>query len=327
VTEPTTRSEPGEGEPRKADEWLTAPERGIMLGIRALYWLATAFGRWPARTVVKFVAFWYRVFDRKAAAASRDYLTRVHGKPPSWWDIYRHILRFAHVSLDRIFLLRGKTRSFTWTRTGDEYLDQLQADKQGAILLGAHLGSFEAMRLAGVEDDVPINIVGHFENAKMINALFQKLNPEMAARVLHVGMPPMNLMVAIKNRLDKGELVAMLADRVGLRERSVVVDFFGQPAHFSAGPFLVASTMKVPIYLTFGLYTEPNRYDLFCIPFADRVVLPRKRRQEALKEYVQEYARKIEEVCRDKPDNWFNFYDFWATREESDGKKSTDNQS
>ena len=91
-----------EDEPRKADEWLTAPERGIMLGIRALYWLATAFGRWPARTVVKFVAFWYRVFDRRAAAASRDYLTRVNGKPPGWWDVYRHILRFAHVSLDRM---------------------------------------------------------------------------------------------------------------------------------------------------------------------------------------------------------------------------------
>lgn len=305
------------GKSAEPTTWLNMPERGALLGIRFVFWLATAFGRWPARLFLKLLAFWYRVFDRKAARASRDWLTRVHGKPPGWWDVYRHILRFANVTLDRMFLLRGKVKGFTFTRTGDENLQHLRDSKQGAILLGAHLGSYEAMRLGGDEDEVQINIVGHFENAKMINVLFEKLNPERAARVIHVGQSPMNLMVKIQNRLEAGELVAMLADRVGLRERAMTVDFFGAPARFSAGPFLLAATLKVPIFLTFGLYTEPNRYDLFCQPFADRLVLPRKRRQEALQEYVQEYARRLEEFCLKAPDNWFNFYDFWAIPDES----------
>ncbi len=288
------------------------PERGVLLGIRFVYWFATAFGRWPARAFVKILALWYRIFDRRAVRGSRAYLSRIHGRPPGWWEIYRHILRFAHVSLDRMFLLSNKVSAFTFTRTGDENLQRLAQTKQGAILLGAHLGSFEAMRLGGAEDEVPINIVGHFENAKMVNALFERLNPDMAARVIHVGQSPMNLMLTIKNRLDAGELVAMLADRVGLRERAVTVEFLGAPARFSAGPFLVAATMKVPIYLTFGLYTEPNRYDLFCLPFVERVRLPRKRRQEALQELVQDYAKRLEEFCRKAPDNWFNFFDFWA---------------
>ena len=305
-------------EDREPDDWLNVPERGVMWGIRLVYALATAFGRWPARLIIRGVAMWYRLFDRKAVRASRDYLRRLSDREPGWWEVYRHLLRFAFVALDRIFLLKGKTRAFRWTRTGHHHLEELKAQKQGAILLGAHLGSFEAMRLGGADRDIPINIVGHFENARMVNALFRRINPSIAARVIHVGQPPIDLMIAIRGRLENGELVAMLADRVGLRERSVVVDFLGKPAHFSAGPFLVAATMKVPIYLTFGIYTDPDRYDLYCIPFADKVVLPRKNRQEALREYVQRYADQIASFCRDHPLNWFNFYDFWAAREDSD---------
>lgn len=313
MAEPVAGAE--EATEQEATTWLNMPERGALLGIRFVFFLATAFGRWPARQFIRLVAFWYRLFDRKIVRASRQWLTVVHGRPPGWWEVYGHIRRFSNVTLDRVFLLKNKVRAFTITRTGDENLARLHADNQGAILLGAHLGSFEAMRLGGVEDGVRINIVGHFENAKMVNALFQKLNPGAAERVIHVGMDPMTLMVTIQNRLERGELVAMLADRVGLRERSVTVDFFGRPARFSAGPFLLAAALKVPIYLTFGLYHEPNRYDLYCEPFVDRVRLPRKRRAEALRELVQAYADKVQEYALKAPDNWFNFFDFWASAE------------
>ena len=89
------------------------------------------------------------------------------------------------------------------------------------------------------------------------------------------------------------------------------VNVFDEEASFSAGPFLLASLLKCPVYLVFGLYTEPNRYDLYCQPFAERIELPRRRRDEALAEYAQLYATRLEEVCRRHPDNWFNFFDFW----------------
>ena len=65
------------------------------------------------------------------------------------------------------------------------------------------------------------------------------------------------------------------------------------------------------LLLTFGLYREPNRYDLHCEPFADRVVLPRKTRQASLEAIVQQFADRLEHYCRLAPDNWFNFFDFW----------------
>ena len=73
----------------------------------------------------------------------------------------------------------------------------------------------------------------------------------------------------------------MLGDRVGLDERVVEVDFFGAPALLPAGPYWLAATLRCPVFLTFGLYHEPNRYDLYCEPFAERIELARGDRENA----------------------------------------------
>jgi predicted LPLAT superfamily acyltransferase len=69
--------------------------------------------------------------------------------------------------------------------------------------------------------------------------------------------------------------------------------------------------LRCPIYLTFGIYTAPDRYDLYCEPFAESVTLPREQRDAILAQLAQRYADELAERCRLAPDNWFNFYDFW----------------
>ena len=122
-------------------------------------------------------------------------------------------------------------------------------------------------------------------------------------------------MLRARDMVERGELLALLADRVSEGERAVAVDFLGAKARFPVGPFFLASVLRCPVYLTFGLYREPNRYELYCEPFAERVVLPRRERDRAVVEYVQRYAERLEHFCRLAPDNWFNFYDFWDTQE------------
>ncbi|MFW2388414.1 MAG: lipid A biosynthesis acyltransferase [Polyangiales bacterium] len=299
--------------------WLSQRERGAVLGIRFVFGFATAFGRWPARQFVRLLALFYALFDAKAKRASRAWLERVTAGPVRWFDVYHHISMFAQVALDRIFLLKGKTAAFEVTRTGNEHLKALTRERRGAILLGAHLGSFEAMRASADEESFPLSIVGHFENARMINALLSDLDPEMAANVIHAGDDPMGFALEVRDRLSQGHMIAILGDRVGLNEKTVSVEFFGKHAPFPAGPFILAAALQAPVYLVFGLYYEPNRYDLFCEPFAERIELPRRERGEALQRVVQQYANAVERFCRKAPDNWFNFYDFWGEQnDESD---------
>ncbi|MGB3052059.1 MAG: hypothetical protein WBB42_13735 [Polyangiales bacterium] len=295
--------------------WLSQGERGAVLGIRFVFWLATAFGRRPARQFIRLLAVFYAAFDRNAKRASRTWLERVQGRPATWFDVYHHISMFAQVALDRIFLLKGKTDMFTVNRTGNEHLIKLAREKRGAILLGAHLGSFEAMRVSADEESFPVSIVGHFDNARMINALLSEIDPAMADSVIHVGQDPMGFALKVRDRLHQGHMIAVLGDRIGLNEKTVSVDFFGETALFPAAPFILAAALQAPVYLVFGLYYEPNRYELSCELFAERVELPRAERDEALQRMVQRYANVVERYCRKAPYNWFNFYDFWGKRD------------
>jgi predicted LPLAT superfamily acyltransferase len=294
--------------------WLTREERGAMAAIGFVFWLARRLGRRPARLFLRIVAAQYVLTDRAARSASASWLSTVYGRPARLSEIYQHILRFAHVTLDRVFLLLGAHELFVVNRTGKHHLNELTRQKRGAILVGAHLGSFDAMRVTGAEERFPINIVGHFENARMINALLERLNPGMAERVIHVGGDPIGFATAVRQHLDDGEMVAILADRVGLNDKQVEVDFFGKKAAFPTGPFLLAAALNAPVYLVFGLYFEPNRYELFCEPFSERLSIPRGDRAGALQAVVQRYAERLEHYARMAPDNWFNFYDVWRTQ-------------
>jgi predicted LPLAT superfamily acyltransferase len=237
----STAKKPGKTKP---DNWLSQGERGTVWLIHLTFRIAQLTGRTLIKPLVVVIAMFYRLTDRKAVRASRLWLTKVHGKKPGFWAIYRHIHTFAQVTLDRIFLVSGKTRGLKFTRNGDHHLAAQFATGRGAVLLGGHLGSFEAMRNGGNEDAIKINIVGHFENAKMINELLTRLDPERAATVIHIGDDPVGQMARVHDRIEAGDFVALLGDRTGLNERTVEVTFFGETAHFPAGPFLLASPVS-----------------------------------------------------------------------------------
>lgn len=294
-----------------ASGWLERRERGALLLIWLTMRLATVCGRRAMRPLVFAIAGWYRLFDREAVASSRAWLRRVDPSGARSLSVYRHLATFAEVTLDRVFLLTRRTRGIEFTRTGDHLLREQAATGRGAVLLGAHLGSYAAMSAGGMDDGVPIKIVGYFENARRINGLLRRLDPEHDASVIHLGTDVVGTALRLQASVERGELIAILGDRVGLNERVVRARFLGEEAEFPAGPFLLASILRCPVYLVFGLYRRPDRYDLHCEPFAERLELPRAQREQHLAEVVQRYAARVEEHALREPYNWFNFFDFW----------------
>lgn len=296
--------------------WLEVAEGGTAAGVWFLVVLSTAAGRRPARAFLRLLAPYYLLAARDARRASRRYLELVHGRA-TLPMIHDHLLRFAQCALDRLFFIRGRSELFDVRSHGEEHLRRLVEQKQGALLIGAHLGSFEAMQRMADARSIPINVVGYFRNARMVNAILERLDPGGNARLLEIEPESMQFVLEIRERLERGELVALLADRVMPGGRSAEVEFLGQPATFPTGPYLLASVLRCPVYLVFALHRPPDRYDLYCEPFAERIELPRRGREAALVELAGRFARRLEHYCRLAPDNWFNFYDFWSDREET----------
>ena len=126
------------------------------------------------------------------------------------------------------------------------------------------------------------------------------------------GKPPVVAIDAVSLRLERGEIVGILADR-GLRdERECRCEFLGAPARFPLGPLLLAGLLQAPVILAFGLYRGGRRYEVKLEPFAERIELDRRDREGSLRPWVERYAARLEHHCRESPDNWVNFYDFWA---------------
>lgn len=294
-----------------SEGWLSARERGTVAGVRFVTWLATAFGRGPARAFVSALALYYALAHGAARRASRAYLRRA-GQPHGFWDVYRHLRRFAHAALDRVFFLRGRLEGITLESHGTEHLRAAQEAGRGAVLLGAHLGSFEAMRAQASARGYPLNIVGYFKNAKMINEALRALSPESMVRVVHIDPEGMEHVLALRERVERGEFVAILADRHELSKRGAEVTLLGGAVRLPTGPFLLASMLKCPVLLTFGLALDGGRYALHCEPFADPLVIDRRDRDGALAACAARYASRLEHYLRLAPDNWFNLYDYWG---------------
>ncbi|MEM9066852.1 MAG: acyl-CoA synthetase [Myxococcota bacterium] len=270
------------------------------------------FGRAPARAILYLVALYYTLASSQVRRAVTSFRGRL-GVSTGFGATYRTVLRFAQCSLDALFQLRGMTKHFRVERNGHEILGELRETGTSAILLGAHLGSIHAMRSQSRDEALPVVPVVYTKNARRFNRVLEELDPTSTTRLIEIGDgDDMDFMLAIRERAESGALIAILGDRTQPGAKTVDVDFLGAKAQVPAGPYILAATLRLPVYFTVGIYRGGADYEFFCIPFADRIVLPRGKRQEAIAEYAQKYADLLTEFCRKEPDNWFNFFDFWS---------------
>lgn len=230
--------------------WLANEERGTVLGIRFVVWLCNWLGRPVARAFVYVLTLYYVIFAGYGRRASRAWLSHAFGRRARLSEVYRHLCTFALVTLDRVFFLEDRFELFEVRSRGTEHLDALTAAHKGALLLGAHIGSFEAMRARAGARGHDIHVLAYFENAKKITAVLAALAPEVHARVILLGS--VDALIRAKEVVERGAMLAMLGDRTGLNSKTTQVQFFGRPAPLPTGPFLLASILRCPVLLVFA---------------------------------------------------------------------------
>ncbi len=293
-----------------SQEWARLPERGNLLAIRLICWIAQHIGRSVGRALLYPITLYFLIAAADARRGSQFYLRRVLGRKPSGRELFRHFHYFAATLLDRIYFLTGRLEYFKFAMVGGSLIKEQVASGQGCILLGAHLGSFEALRaVGGALPRLPLKILMKVEHNQTITQLLDALNPTMARAILPIGRP--ETLLEVQDSVAQGFLIGALGDRVAQDEKTVRCRFLGQETPFPIGPVLLAALMNCPIILFFGLYRGGNRYDIHFELFAKEIVLSPRRRQEQLTVWMQRYAERLEYYTRLAPYNWFNFYNYW----------------
>jgi predicted LPLAT superfamily acyltransferase len=290
--------------------WRQTEEVGSLWGVRFVGRLANKVGRPAARAFLWIVTLYFFVTRPDRVAHCREFRRRA-GASDSSWEVFLHMLSFAHCSLDRLYFLSGRSKLFRVYRKGHEHIRELRREKRGAMFLGCHLGSFEALRAVSRDFGLPLYIVADFHNARRLNAILDLFGDNQDTRFLDAGGDRVTMALKVREIIQAGGVVAILADRAG-HGRVEEVPFLGSLAPFPVGPYVLAAHSKCPVYLTTGFYTAPNRYEILCERLFDRVDLPRKGRTEALRDCAKVYAGRLEHYAKQMPDNWFNFYSFWS---------------
>jgi predicted LPLAT superfamily acyltransferase len=292
-----------------AHAWLEQRERANAAALRLLVWIALRLGRPIGRAVLAPASLSFLLFSARARAASRAYLGRLWGRPPTLGEVYRHFFAFATAALDRVFFLADRWELFDIRLHGESLLVEQLAGAKGCFLLGAHVGSFESLRALGRRRDVTVNLVMFEGNARNISRVTRALSPGLERDVISLGEP--DSMIRVVEQLDRGAWVGMLGDRALSAHGLVKVSFLGGTVAMPTAPFRIAAMTGRPVILMLGLFRGGNRYDLHFETLIEEPVLSRAGRDETLRQWAQRFADRLAHYCHEAPYNWFNFYEFW----------------
>lgn len=293
-----------------AADWRRQQEKSHLAILKLMVWISLTFGRRVGRIVLYGIAAYYVLFAAAARRASRAYLGRALGRWAEWPDGFRHVLSFASTIHDRIYLLNDRFDLFDIEVIGAEALLASLQRRPGALLIGAHLGSFEVLRAVGRgRAGLKVAMLMYAENARKINATLAAINPAATEDIIELGRT--DSMLLARDRLDQGYVVGMLADRGLGDDVTVDCEFLGEMAPFPVGPWRMAAMLRRPVFFMAGLYLGGNRYRIHFEPLADFSATPRADAAAAIAAAQRHYAARLAHYCWLAPYNWFNFFDFW----------------
>ncbi|WP_318498929.1 glycosyltransferase family 2 protein [Photobacterium leiognathi] len=321
--------------PIEQQHWSSHAERGTILGIKTLLAVYSLLGRKAFNVLLKAVmGYYYYLTGKKARKASEDYLEQLESYAsdnqlalPAKLNSYDHLLSFGHTMLDKLVAWKGDYSENNLTIHGDEHFNELAKRQQGIVVLGSHLGNLELCRaLSSRHPDIKINALVFTEHAERFNAVLKAINPNSDLNLIQVNELGADTAIMLQQKVEQGEWVVIVGDRTSVtkEQRVVWADFLGKPAPFPQGPFILASVLKVPVYTLFGLRDDSQatpHFDVYFEPFSEQLTLPRKTRETALQETVQQYASRLESYTIKAPLQWYNFFNFWQL-----SGKNNDNQ-
>lgn len=300
--------------------WTQVRESGFVWGMRFLFAVDRLFGRYMFRVVLYPVLTFYFLQNHIARNASLDYLKRLAQFAPdcgvraNWRTSFRHFIAFAESLTDKVHGWVGNVSLQDVTFQNRAPLQALLSSGRGAVLLGAHIGNMEmCCALAEMRPGLRLNVLVHTQHAEKFNALLGRFrdSKQQVELIQVTQMSPATAML-LNQRIEAGEFIAVLADRTSVTaaDRVVYAPFLGEDAPFPQGPFILAALLQCPVY-TLVCAKRDTRYEITAELFAEKIVLPRRDRIAALRQYVALFAQRLEQQCQRTPLQWFNFYPFW----------------
>lgn len=292
--------------------------KGNTLGYRIFIAILRFAGLKPAYFLLRFVSFYYFLFSRSSTRFIYYYFHKRlrYSKWRSLAGVYRNYYVFGQTLIDKIAVMAGLKVPFTYEFENEFYQEEIIKGGKGGILVSAHMGNYELAGYYFNRVSVRVNIVMVDKEHEQIKQYLESVMHEKNLNIITI-KDDLSHVYEISNALNNNELIAIHADRYMEGNKTITGTLLGEEARFPIGPFVLATTFKVPVSYVFCFKETDTHYHMSTSP--PKVYDGNKK--IAIPEALQDYIGHLEAKIRRYPEQWFNYYDFWGKETQKPGHK------
>ena len=239
---------------------------------------------------------------------------RKDAPPVGAWTLYRHLLGFAWSLADKTdacTLRKDLPQMSVRDDAGGRAFRDLVAARKGAFLVSTHLGTVEvlpalasARRDAG--EEIPhVHAFQQMGHDAVFTRMFMRHFDATHVTLHAVEEIGVETAVRMQEAIGRGELVLMAGDRVGARSgKTFDHAFLGRPCRWPKGVFVFAKLMACPVFFVTCVRTGWNAYECHFHRYTGPASSPAR--------MLDEYTAFLEAETLAHPEQWYQFYDFFA---------------
>lgn len=285
--------------------------RGTVLGYRIFIFCMKNAGIQSAYFILYFVSFYYFLFSPYGTKSAYYYYRHRLGysRLKSWKSVYKSYYVFGQTIIDKVAISSGLRNKFTYEFDGIDTLKELLAAGKGGVLISAHVGNFEIAEFffREIDFDSKINIVTVDNERNEIKEYLESVTGKSNVKSIFI-QEDLSHIFEINAALSQNELVCFTGDRHFENTKYLSTELLGKTAKFPAGPFSIASRLRVPVAFVYVMKETNKHYHLYT-----RLATAKHRDSKGL---LENYVESIEKILQKYPLQWFNYFDFW-----DDGKQ------
>ncbi len=297
---------------KKEKKQWNGKSRGGRFGYKFFVYTIRILGVRCAYCFLAFIVIYFIPFAPKATKSLWQYNRRKRGLGilRSIKELYCHYYVFGQTLIDKIAMKAGLEKSYNFQFDNYERFLEILNSGEGVVMIGAHVGCWEAGAGFFGTYGKKINIVMlDAEHEQIKEVLDETAKEEKNYNIIPINQNIIDAMLQMKVALNNGEYICFNGDRFVGIDNTILIDFLGSKALFPKGLFQIAAKCRVLVVFYYSM-REANRTYRFIF---EEPVIEGKMTAEKL---IEQYSRSLEKIVLKYPRQWFNFYDFWNFNKE-----------
>lgn len=221
----------------------------------------------------------------------------------------RMFAQFAHCMTETIEHFGPRPKPIRLDLPERDLIVDALREQRGAVLATGHIGNWDIAAKTLSEYGQPINLVMARETNSTAQDYVGAMRQRTGVRVIYSDTSVFSALNMIR-ALRANEIVAIQLDRTPGLGNTRAIPFFGAPAAFPTGPFVLARLSGAPLIPVFIPRVGTRHY---AVRIGTPVTLSRAARDTySLDRAMRAVVREFEAVIREFPSQWFQFAPFWA---------------